>query len=177
MPIFLAIPVLLIAGLLGYAARRPGAFRFERSTTVAAPPEAIHPLITDFRRWAQWSPYEKLDPGMTKTYEGAASGRGAVYTWEGKKAGAGRMEITDAAPTRIAIQLDFTRPFKANNVAEFTLQPRGAGTEVTWAMHGSSPFISRLMGIFIDLDRMIGKDFEAGLAEIKRIAETPSAAR
>lgn len=166
-----------IAGVLGVAARRPDTFRIHRTAVIDAPPEQIHPLVEDFRRWAEWSPYEKLDPEMKKTYGGAASGRGAVYAWEGnKKAGAGRMEMTESSPQRIAIQLEFTRPFKASNVTTFTLQPRGAGTEVTWAMEGPNPFINKVMGVLINLDRLVGKDFETGLTSLKALAERqPSA--
>ncbi|WP_420125007.1 SRPBCC family protein [Longimicrobium sp.] len=166
-----------VAGVLGVAARRPDTFRMHRSAVIDAPPERIHPLISDFRKWADWSPYEKLDPEMKKTYSGAATGRGAVYAWEGnKKAGAGRMEMTETSPQRIAINLEFTRPFKASNVTTFTLQPHGAGTEVTWAMEGPNPFINKVMGVLINLDRLVGKDFEAGLANLKTIAERhPSA--
>lgn len=167
-----------IAGVLGVAARRPDTFRMHRSAVIDAPPERIHALIDDFRKWADWSPFEKLDPEMKKTYSGAAAGRGAVYTWEGnKKAGAGRMETVETSALRIAIKLDFTRPFKASNVTTFTLQPRGAGTEVTWAMEGPNPFINKVMGVLINLDKLVGKDFEAGLANLKALAERqPSAA-
>lgn len=160
-----------IAGVLGYAATRPASFRIERSATIAAPAERILPLIEDFHRWQGWSPYEKLDPQMKKTFAGAASGRGAVYSWEGKKAGIGRMEITDLSPRRVVIKLDFEKPFRASNTAEFILQPAGGSTSVTWAMHGAQPFINKLVGVFIDLDQMVGKDFAAGLAGLKALAE------
>jgi hypothetical protein len=164
-----------IAGVLGIAARRPDTFRMQRSAVIDAPPEKILALIDDFRRWADWSPWEKLDPEMKRTFSGAASGRGAAYAWEGnRKAGAGRMEITESSPQRIAIQLDFTRPFKASNVTTFALQPRGASTELTWAMEGPSPFINKVMGVIINLDKMIGKDFDAGLASLKALAERPT---
>lgn len=165
-----------IAGVLGIAATRPGTFRVQRSAVIHAPPEAIHPHIADFRRWADWSPYEKLDPEMKKTFTGAASGPGAVYAWEGKKAGAGRMEIRESSPHRIAIQLDFSRPFEAHNTAEFILQPRGDVTEVTWAMHGPSHFAHKVIGVVINMDRLVGKDFEAGLAALKSLAERQPAA-
>ncbi|HEX5872708.1 MAG TPA: SRPBCC family protein [Longimicrobium sp.] len=161
-----------IAGVLGVAARKPDTFRMQRSAVIDAPPERIHPLIDDFRRWAEWSPYEKLDPEMKKTYGGADAGPGATYGWEGRKSGAGRMEITQAHPhSRIAIALDFTKPFRANHTAEFTLQPQGGATRVTWGMDGRNPFTSKLFGVFVNLDHMIGKDFEAGLASLKTLAE------
>jgi hypothetical protein len=177
------IPILIAAvalpgALAVYAATRPDAFRIQRSATIQAPPEAILPHINDFRRWEAWSPYEKLDPAMTKSYSGAASGPGAVYTWEGRKAGAGRMEIRETSPRRVVIQLDFSKPFEAHNTAEFTLEPEGAATRVTWAMHGRSPFMSRVMGIVINLDNLVGKDFVAGLASLKTVAEQqPAGAR
>lgn len=167
----LALIAAPIAGVLGYAATRPGSFRVERSTRVAATPEQIAPHILDFRRWADWSPYEKLDPDMKKTFGGAASGRGATYNWEGKKSGVGRMEITDSSPSRVTIRLDFDKPFKANNIAEFLLQPTGDGTTVTWAMHGPQSYFFRVMGVFKSMDSMVGKDFETGLANLKAIAE------
>lgn len=163
----------LVAALFGFAATRPGTFRVERRTSIEAPPEKIFPLINDFRSWTAWSPYEKLDPAMTRTYSGAESGTGAVYEWAGNsKAGAGRMEITDTAPpARITIKLDFYKPFKAHNISEFSLEPRGDSTEVTWSTHGPNLFVSKVMGIFVDMDNLIGRDFESGLANLKAVAE------
>ena len=167
----LAIPAALIAGLLGYAATRPGTFRVQRTTRIAAAPERIAPFITDFHRWAEWSPYEKMDPELKKTFSGAESGPGAAYAWEGKKTGIGRMEILEVAPHRVCIKLDFEKPFKANNTAEFTFTPTAGVTTVTWAIDGPQPFVSKLMGVFINMDRMIGRDFETGLANLKAVAE------
>ena len=162
-----------LAAVLGLAANRPDTFQIQREADIQAPPEKVHALLADFHRWEAWSPWEKLDPAMKKTHSGAASGRGAIYAWEGNgKAGAGRMEITrDTPPSGLTIQLDFFKPFKANNQADFTLEPRGGGTHVTWRMHGPSPFMSKVMGLFIDLDKMVGRDFEAGLANLKALAE------
>jgi hypothetical protein len=161
-----------IAGVLGVAARKPDTFRIQRTGVIDAPPERIHPLLDDLRRWAEWSPWEKLDPEMKRTFSGAASGRGAAYAWDGnKKAGAGRMEITGSSPERVTIQLDFTRPFEAHNITTFTLQPRGGRTEVVWSMDGPQPFMNKVMCVFIDMDKLIGKDFEAGLASLKALAE------
>jgi hypothetical protein len=173
--IALALVVLAIAGVLGFAATRPAFFTVERTASIKATPDRIFPLIEDFRRWKEWSPYEKLDPDMKRTLGGAEKGAGAVYAWDGdSKAGAGRMEITDApAPVRVTIKLDFTRPFESRNTAEFRLVPKGDATEVTWAMHGPSSYLTKLIGVFMDMDRMIGKDFEAGLAGMKAIAEKP----
>ena len=161
-----------IAGVLGIAARRPDTFRVQRSTVIHAPPESIQPHIANFRAWVNWSPYEKLDPAMKKTFSGPESGPGAVYAWEGnKKAGEGRMEMRESSPTRVTIQLDFTRPFEAHNMTTFTLQPRGDRTEVTWAMDGPQPFMQKVMCVFINMDRLVGKDFETGLANLKALAE------
>ena len=165
--------VVLVMAVLVFAATRPDDFRVQRSTVVNAAPERILPLITDFHRWAEWSPYEKLDPAMKRSYGGAASGKGATYAWEGNsKAGAGTMEITESQPaSKVAIKLDFVKPFEGHNTAEFTLQPQGGATQVTWAMYGPSPYMAKLMGIFFDMDQMIGKDFEAGLANLKSATE------
>jgi carbon monoxide dehydrogenase subunit G len=169
----LIIVVLIIAALLIYAATRPDSFTVSRSLGITAPAEAIFPLINDFRRWAIWSPYEKLDPAMKRTLSGAESGKGAAYAWESNgKAGIGRMEITNSVPSSlVALKLDFEKPFKANNTVDFTLKPMGNETTVTWAMHGRYPFIARLMGVFFNMDRLVGKDFETGLANLKRAAE------
>ncbi len=130
-------------------------------------------MLVDFRQWPAWSPWEKLDPDMKRTLSGAASGTGATYAWEGSsKVGAGRMEIKEVnAPSKVTIQLDFIKPFEGHNVTDFTLAPRGDATEVTWLMRGPAPFVSKLMGLFVDMDKMIGKDFEAGLANLKAASE------
>ena len=171
------IIVAAIAAVLIYAATRPDSFRVQRSITIKAPPEKIFALIDTLPSWGQWSPYEKLDPAMKRSFEGPDSGKGAIYGWDGNdKAGAGRMEIVEStAPSRILIQLDFSRPFSARNTADFTLTPAGDGTTVVWAMYGPSPYISKLMGVFFNLDHMIGKDFEAGLANLKSITEAAGA--
>lgn len=164
---------ILLAALLGYAATRPDSFRVRRTVAAQAPPEKIFDLIHDFHRWRSWSPYEKLDPAMKRTYSGASSGPGAVYAWEGNsKAGAGRMEITGAVPrSSVTIKLDFIKPFEGHNTAEFTMEAQDAVTRVTWAMHGPQAYAIKVMSIFCSMDRMIGKDFEAGLANIKNLAE------
>jgi uncharacterized protein YndB with AHSA1/START domain len=169
-----SIIVLLAAAILVLAATRPPTFLVTRSASINASPERMFALIADFHSWAHWSPYEKLDPAMKKTFAGPASGVGAIYEWSSAgKAGAGRMEIVDApAPSKVSIKLDFSKPFKAHNIAEFTLTPRSGGTDVTWAMSGASPFMFKLMGLFLNMDKMIGKDFEAGLAQLKAVAET-----
>jgi len=167
------VAVVAIAAILIYAATRPDTFRVERRASIKAPPEAIFPLISDFGAWPRWSPWEKMDPEMRRSRSGPAAGKGSVYAWEGNsKVGQGRMEILDApAPSRVIIKLDFLRPFEAHNVAEFALAPQGDSTLVTWAMHGPNLFIGKVMGLFCNMDKMIGKDFEAGLANLKALAE------
>jgi uncharacterized protein YndB with AHSA1/START domain len=167
------IVVIALAVLLAYAATRPDSFRVERQATIKAPPDKIFAYLQDFHKWSEWSPWEKLDPAMKRTFSGTASGKGAVYAWEGNgKAGAGRMEILDAPqPVKLVIQLDFIKPFEGHNTAEFTLQAQGDMTQVTWVMHGPAPFISKLMGIFFNMDELIGNDFETGLAVLKSVAE------
>jgi uncharacterized protein YndB with AHSA1/START domain len=167
------VVVVLIAGVLGFAATRPDAFRVERAVTIKAPPGKIYPYLDDFNRWAAWSPWEKLDPAMKRTFSGAPSGKGAAYAWAGNsKVGAGRMEIIESTPaSKLLIKLDFLEPFEGHNTADFTLEPAGDDTKVTWAMVGPAPYISKLMGVFVNMDKMIGKDFEAGLANLKAAAE------
>ncbi len=165
--------VVLGAALLGYATTRPDSFRVERSITINAPAHNIFPLIDDYRRWTVWSPWETRDPAMKKTYSGAAGGTGAVYEWAGNsKVGTGRMETTESvAPSKIIVDLHFMKPFEARNTAEFTLADQGDTTTVTWAMYGPSPFISKVVGLFVSMDEMVGGDFETGLAALKTVAE------
>ena len=165
--------LLLVGAVLVFAATRPDTFRVKRATSIEAPPEKIFPLINDFKRWGAWSPYEKKDPDMKRSYDGPPAGQGAVYAWEGDgNVGQGRMEIVEASPSsKVAIKLDFTRPFEAHNRVVFTMTPAGGATEVTWDMQGPANYLAKLMGIFIDMDRMVGKDFEAGLANLKTAVE------
>ena len=169
----LVIVAIAVIALLAYAATRADTFRIERSTSINAVPDAIFSLLTDFRRWAEWSPWEKLDPDLKRTHSGATDGKGAVYAWEGnKKVGAGRMEITQVVPpSRVVIKLDFLRPFEAHNVTEFTLAAGGTATRVIWAMTGVNNFMGKLMSVFMNMDKMVGKDFETGLANLKAVAE------
>jgi uncharacterized protein YndB with AHSA1/START domain len=173
MSTIIAVVVLLVAAFLVIAARRPDAFRIERTASIKAPPQKIFPLIADFHNWAAWSPFENLDPAMTKTFTGSASGKGAIYAWEGNsKAGKGRMEITDTSlPSKIVIKLDFYKPFEAHNTAEYTLDARGDSTDVTWAMYGRSPFAAKVMGLVFNMDKTLGKQFDTGLANLKAVAE------
>jgi uncharacterized protein YndB with AHSA1/START domain len=162
-----------VAVVLILAATKPGTFSVRRAISVRAPAEKIFPLINDFHQWRSWSPYENRDPAMKRSYSGAASGKGAVYGWEGNKnVGSGRMEILDATmPSKIVIKLDFFTPFEGHNTAEFTMLPQGDATGVTWLMHGPSSLMSKVMQVFINLDKMIGKDFEAGLVNLKNLTE------
>ena len=168
------VVALLIAGVLVLAALKPATFSVQRAATIEAPPEKIFAVLNDFRRWPEWSPWEKLDPQMKRTLGGAPAGQGATYAWEGNgKAGAGRMEIVEAVPAKkVGIQLDFIKPFEGHNVTDFTLAPQPDGTtRVNWEMHGPAPFVSKLMQVFVSMDRVIGKDFDEGLANLKALVE------
>ena len=168
-----AVLVVIVAGILIYAATRPDTFRVQRSVSIKAPPDKIYALINDLRLWSGWSPYEKKDPDMKRTFSGAPSGKGAIYEWDGNNnVGKGRMEITDtASPSKVVIKLDFIKPFEGHNTAEFTLEPKGDSTVVTWAMYGSASLMMKVMGIFMNMDNMIGNDFAVGLANLKAVAE------
>ena len=163
----------LIAGVLGFAMTKPDSIHVQRTTKIKAPPDKIFPLINDFHSWSSWSPWEKVDPAMKRTHSGTASGKGAVYEWDGNsQVGKGRMEITDAsAPSKVTIKLDFLKPIEGHNTAEFTLEPEGDSTNVTWAMRGPTPFLSKVMQVFISMDSMLGKEFDTGLANMKSAAE------
>lgn len=171
---FIAITlVVVVAAVLLYATTRPDSFRVERSASIKAPPEKIFPLINDFHQWPVWSPWEKLDPAMRRTHTGPAQGQGAAYAWAGDgKVGEGRMEILRSTPpSQVDIQLDFIKPFEGHNSTVFTLQPQGDSTRVTWVMEGPAPYVTKLMTVFVSMDKMVGKDFEAGLANMKAAAE------
>ena len=163
----------LIAGVLIFATTQPDTFSVQRSTSIKAPPEKIFAVLNDFHRWTEWSPWEKLDPAMKRTLGGAASGKGATYAWEGNgKAGQGRMEIIESTPaSKVGLQLDFIKPFEGHNITEFTLTPQGDTTRVNWLMRGPTPFVSKLMQVFFSLDKVIGKDFEEGLVNLKSLTE------
>ncbi|TKT70605.1 polyketide cyclase [Afipia massiliensis] len=172
--IYIAIVLaVLIAIVLIVAAMRPDIFRVQRSIDINAPAEKIFPLINDYRHWGSWSPYEKLDPAMQRTFSGAPNGKGSVYEWNGNKnVGRGRMEILDATPSsKIVIKLDFFSPFEAHNTAEFTMQPKGNATNVTWAMQGPVPYMMKIMHMFMNMDRMCGDQFQQGLSSMKAVAE------
>jgi hypothetical protein len=169
----LIVAVAAVGGLAVYASTTPDTMIVQRSTAVNAPPARIFPLIDDFREWSKWSPWEKLDPALQRTYSGAASGPGAVYDWSGnRQAGQGRMEIMDTTPpVNVSIKLDFIKPFEGHNVVAIAIEPSGGATTVTWRMTGPREFLLKVMGVFMNLDKLIGKDFERGLANLKKIAE------
>jgi hypothetical protein len=164
--------VVLIALALILVGTRPNAFRLERSALITAPPAKIVALIDDFHAWGQWSPWEKIDPTMTRTFEGPERGVGAAYGWSGNgKAGSGRMEILESGPSKVVIKLDFLKPFEAHNTAIFVLEPQGDATRVVWSMEGPQPFVAKLMSLVFNMEKMVGPDFEKGLADLKRAAE------
>ena len=172
-----AIGVLVFAviAILIFAATRPATYHVERSTTIAAAPEKISPLVNDFHNWDQWSPWAKLDPNMRVSYSGPPAGQGAVYEWQGNsKVGKGRMEILTAQPTLTSIKLDFYSPFASQNHTDFVLEPEGSSTRVTWKMDGPNSFASKLMSVFVSMDKMVGKDFDTGLNQLKSAAEKQS---
>jgi len=173
--IIAVVLAIAIAIVLILASTKPATFNVQRSAVMHAPAESIFPLISDFHQWTKWSPWENRDPALKRSYSGAESGKGAVYAWDGNKnVGSGRMEILDASsPSKITIKLDFLKPFEAHNTAEFTLVPeRGAAaTNVIWVMRGPSSFMSKVMQVFMDFDKMIGRDFEAGLSNLKTLTE------
>jgi uncharacterized protein YndB with AHSA1/START domain len=169
--------VLLIGALVFIVARKPNVFRIERTLRIDAPPAAIFPLINDLHRFNAWSPYAKMDPLARNTHSGAALGVGAVFDWDGnKKVGTGRMEIIESVPvSKVAMKLDFFKPFEAHNTAEFVLKPVGASTDVTWAMFGPQVFMGKVMSLFMNMDKMVGGQFEEGLANLKRLTENGAA--
>lgn len=170
--IILAVMILLVAAFLIYAATKPNTFRLQRSANINAPPEKISPFISDFHQWLAWSPWEKLDPELKRSFSGASQGKGAQYQWEGNSnVGTGGMEILEAAPSMIKLKLDFLKPFEAHNFAEFTLEPRDEATNVTWTMYGPQPFMAKVMNVFGMTERMVGPQFETGLNNLKAIAE------
>jgi len=171
--IIVVVLAVAVIAVLAYAATRPDTFRVQRSTHIGAPADRIFPLIANLKSMNTWNPFVDPDPAIKITYSGPESGKGAAHTWSGnRKVGEGRIEITEASPpSKVAMQLDMLKPMKAHNAVEFTLRPNGGGTTVTWAMSGRQPFMGKLMTIFIDCDRMVGSQFEKGLASLKTLAE------
>jgi hypothetical protein len=170
--IVLIVLTLAVAGVLAFATTKPDTFRVQRSTSIKAPPEKIAGVLSDFRAWGGWSPWEKVDPKMQRTYSGEPKGKGAKYAWVGNsEVGEGSMTITEAQPSRVALDLDFVKPFEGHNKVVFSLAAKGDATEVIWDMQGPSPYITKVIQVFCDMDGMIGKQFEAGLADLKAITE------
>ena len=170
--IVLGLVGLALLAVLVYAATKPDSFTLQRSISVAAPPDKVFALISDMKAFNTWNPFARKDPAQKLSYEGPAGGVGAAYAWEGPVVGKGRMEVVETLPpTRVAMRLDFEKPMQARNQAVFTLEPQGAQTRVTWAMNGPMPYLSKLMTIFYSMDKMVGGDFEAGLANLKAAAE------
>ncbi len=175
------IPVLVALGFIVLlffivVATRPSEFRVARATTIAVPPQTVFTQVNDFHNWTAWSPWEKLDPAMQRTFAGASAGVGAIYSWIGnKQVGEGRMTVTESrASDLIRIKLEFLKPFATTSVAEFTFEPSGQETVVTWSMTGRNNFISRAFCLFMNMDKMVGKDFEKGLTNLKALVEAAS---
>lgn len=173
--ILIGLGVLFILLLL-FIATRPNTFTVHRSAVVSVPPERVFPQINDFHNWQAWSPWAKLDPNSLITYEGAPSGKGAIFTWKGnKKVGEGRMTILDSQPPRyVELKLEFIKPFPNTCTTVFAFDPTSTGTKVSWTMSGKKNFMSKAFCLFVNMDKMIGGDFEKGLAAIKTVVESQS---
>jgi len=172
--ILVAVAALLLV-LLVVISLQPATFHVERSATIAAPPEAVRALVDDFHAWRGWSPWEKLDPQMQRSYEGPPSGAGAKYAWQGnQQVGEGRMTIEQSEASRVVIRLEFLKPFRATNTATFSIRRSERGTELTWAMDGQNNFVSKALHLVMDMDKMVGTDFERGLSALKANAEASS---
>lgn len=169
----LIVVVLLVAGLAAFIASRPGEFRVERTALIQAPAAEVFAQVNDFHQWPRWSPWARRDPLMHVDYEGAEQGVGAIQRWAGnKEVGKGSATILESEPgQRVLIQLEFLEPFRASNLAEFRFTPEAGGTRVTWSMSGRNGFIGKAMGLLFDMDKMVGGDFEQGLASLKALAE------
>jgi hypothetical protein len=175
----LLVVVALLAILVVLGFTQPADYRVERSLVMAAPPQAVYDQVADFRKWQAWSPWTKRDPGMKTTIGGTPAGKGATWRWEAAEdAGTGSMTITEAtAPGAIAIDLVFSEPFESRVKVGFGFKPEGAGTHVTWWMSGTHNFVGRMLCVFMDMDKMVGRDFEEGLASIQAIVEAPAPAK
>ena len=165
--------VLILVVFVIVVATRPADFRITRSITIAAPPEAVFAQVNDFHKWDEWSPWAKLDPAMKQTYEGAPAGTGAIYSWAGNnEVGEGRMTITESRTNEmINIKLEFLKPFAAVNTTEFSFAPEGNQTRVVWSMSGKNNFMAKAFDLFMNMDKMVGSDFEKGLRQMKSIVE------
>lgn len=173
--ILLAVGILLVVFII-VVALQPSDFRIVRSTQVSAPPERVFPLVNDFHQWQEWSPWAKLDPAAKNSFEGPSSGVGAIFRWSGNnEVGEGSMTITESKPSeRILLRLEFLKPMAGTSLTEFTFQPQGDKTVVTWAMTGQNNFVGRAMCLVMNMDKMVGGQFEKGLETMKALAEAPA---
>ena len=173
--ILIAVAALVLVFII-VVASRPADFRYERSTTIAAPPSAVFPHLNDLHKWQAWSPWAKKDPDAKTTFEGPQEGVGSAMSWAGdSNVGEGKMTITESKPNELVqYRLDFLKPFTGTNMAEFTFTPEGNGTKVVWSMSGKNNFFSKAFGLFVDCEKMIGDDFEQGLKDLKAIVEKPA---
>ncbi len=173
--ILMVMPIVIVV-FAGIVALRPSGFRVARTANMRAPAPTVFAQVNDFHNWEAWNPWGKLDPAMKQTYQGAPAGTGAVYTWTGnKEVGEGRMTIIESRPNDlIRINLEFFKPFAATNLAEFTFRPEGDQTVVTWSMSGKNNFMAKAIHLFMNMDKMIGGQFEQGLAQMKSAAEAAS---
>jgi hypothetical protein len=170
--IYLLILVLIVVVVVAIASQKPDDFVISRSTTIKAKPEVIFSLINDFHEWEKWSPYEALDADLKKTFSGSKKGVGAIYEYDGKKAGAGKMEITKTSePNEIVSNLTIIRPMQADNIAKFTLEQKDDSTIVTWSLSGHNKLVNKIADLILNIDKLVGKDFEKGLADLKRVVE------
>lgn len=179
MTLFLLLVLAAVSALIAYVSLQPNSFRIARSAVIDAPPERIYPLINDFHSWPSWSPWSRLDPQQVVTYEGSPLGAGAVMTWAGnKKVGSGKMKIAESSQNeRIRIKIQFLKPMKALNDVQFDLKPIDeARTEVVWTMSGKNEFMGKAMHAFMNADKMVGGQFEQGLANLKALVEAPAEA-
>lgn len=168
-----AVLGLAVVAVLIVASTKPNTFHVERKVLIKAPPEKIFPWLENPQKTAEWSPWEKKDPAMKKTFSGPPKGVGAAYAWDGnKEIGAGRLELTEVVvPKKVVMNLDFIRPMEGHNIAGYEVAPVAGGSEVTWYITGPSPFISKIMCVFMNMDKMIGAEFEKGLSDLKALAE------
>jgi Polyketide cyclase / dehydrase and lipid transport len=174
MAVYIGVAVLvLIVAVIAYIATRPTDSRIQRSAEINAPAEVVFSIINDLRRWGEWSPYDKRDPNMKKTFEGPSAGPGAVYTWNGNsQVGEGRLTIVESKPGElVSMRLEFSRPFKCDNQVNFRIVPSDGGTRVSWIMDGKNNFMGKFMSLIMDMDKMVGTDFEHGLANLSTVAQ------
>ncbi len=164
--------VLLVSIILLTASRRPDTFRTARTRTISSAPEKLFPLIDNLRQMNSWNPYALRETSGTARYSGPERGEGATFHFAGSKSGSGHIEVIESRPnSTVTLRLAMVKPFKVDNTVEFTLEPKGAATDVTWAMHGKQPLLGKVMALFINCDKMMGRDFEEGLANLAKIAE------